>query len=108
MAKKPTPKSDVDTSEMTDEEISALAVDAVSAEPELPALVAAPTKPAPYFVTSFNNGTLAEANAAARAEYARNQAILDEAHKTALAAVNKAFAGTGAPMSVIEAALVRK
>ena len=84
-------------------------VDLVSSVPvteELPPATA--PLPEPFFVTSFNQTPLAEANRMAREQFAAQQAKLDEAHRVALAAVNKAFAGTGAPMSVVEAVLVRK
>lgn len=96
MAKKPT----IDTSELTDEEIIALAAPAVA--PVVPEAVA-PVVPA-HFVTSFNQASLVDVNAYAIAEAIARNALLSEAHKTALIAVNKAFAGTGAPMGLIEAA----
>lgn len=122
MAKKPaqtfvpTPKD-----EMTDEELAAASAAtgetrdpselpvAPAAEPKVVSTAdAPPAKKKVHFVTSFNQAPLADVNRAAIAENNAQQAKIAEAHKTALVAVNKAFAGTGAPMSVIEAALVRK
>ena len=114
MAKKPLVTAAVTPSEEPDVVAAPVEITIVSTEDAAPEVPAAPVVPiiepfrAPvHFVTSFNNGTLAEANAAARADNDAQQAKLAEAHKTALAAVNKAFAGTGTPMSVVEAAAVK-
>jgi hypothetical protein len=73
---------------------------------ELPAavvtVVAAAPAPAVHFVSSMNNGSLMEANAAARAQFAERQAKMDEAQKVAHLAVSRAFAGTGAPVITAE------
>jgi hypothetical protein len=66
-----------------------------------------PTTDKPYFVTSLNQTPLAEANRIARAAYAKERALLDEAHRLVLIAINKAFAGRGVPMDVMEAAAMK-
>ena len=102
MAKK---SAAIDKSELTDEEIAALETAAETPDlTELPALALLPL--ATPFITSFNQASLQDVNAFAIAEATARRALMDEAHKTALIAVNRAFAGTGAVMGVTDAANV--
>lgn len=56
----------------------------------------------PFFVTSISNGTLAEANAGARAQHLAEQDLIIKARQAAHDTVNAMFGGV-APAHVIDA-----
>lgn len=104
MAKKPVKITD----DMTDEEIAAAKAEATVEVVADTAPTVTANKPAPFFITSMNQGTLAEANQLARDQRAAEQVAISAAYRAAIEAVNKAFSTLTPVMSVEEAAALRK
>lgn len=119
LATEPPARDDMTDEEIAEAEAANVAVDAtpvVPVEPEQTDKLVEPEKTVeaekpvvdkPYFVTSLNQTPLAEANRIARAAFAKERELLDEAHRLVLIAINKAFAGRGVPMDVMEAAAMK-
>lgn len=121
MAKKPARASTISEDDLTDDEIKAQAAEpateaVVEVAPvvEMPAIVGIVTtdkpaiEPAKFFVTSMNQGSLAEANRMAREARARDELAISDAYRAAIVAVNNAFRNLTPVLSVEEAVLVGK
>lgn len=107
MAKKPVKITD----DMTDDEVAAVKAEAaveVTAEVTAGPTVTTNKQAEPFFVTSMNQGSLIEANKLARDQRAAEQAVISDAYRAAIEAVNRAFSTLTPVMTVEEAAALRK